>query len=162
MNNAVLDPVLMMENVIFLKRSSLFDEVRTSELKAVAAISKERLFKKDEYIIKEGEQGDTFFVVKSGFVKVVKNVNDSEVELAILSKEACFGEMVIFEDTLRSASCYALEDSVLLVIQRDELVEVIKQYPNVALKMFSVFGKRLRKSNDKIRELTEQLEKKGN
>lgn len=153
------DPVLVMENVLFLKKNPVFSGVRTAELRAIAAISREACFKKDERIVKENESGESLFIVKTGSIRVTKSTGSEEVELAVLPKEACFGEMVMFEDAPRSASCYANEDCDLLVIQREDLLEVIMAHPALAIELFRIFGKRLREANEKIRRLSEQLEK---
>lgn len=151
---------MAMENVIFLKRNPLFAHVRTEELRAIAAISQEREYKKDECIVKENDPGDSLFIVKSGSIRVTKSMGAQEVLLAILPAESCFGEMVIFEDAPRSASCYANEDCVVMNIDRDDLLDVIMEHPGIALEMFKIFGKRLRETNNKIRALTEKLKEK--
>lgn len=153
-----IDPVLVMENVLFLKRNPMFAGVRTHELRAIAAISAEREFRRDERIVRENDPGDSLFIVKSGSIRVTKSMGNEEVVLAVLPQDSCFGEMVIFEDAPRSASGYAHEDSLLLIIQRDDLLHVILEFPGIALEMFKIFGKRLRESNDKIRRLTEQVD----
>jgi CRP-like cAMP-binding protein len=153
-----VDPVLVMENVIFLKRNPLFADVRTEELRAIAAISREREFKKGECVVKENDPGDSLFIVKTGSIRVTKSSGTEEVLLAVLPQESCFGEMVIFEDAPRSASGFANEDCSLLIIQRDDLLDVILEFPGIALEMFRIFGKRLREANEKIRRLSEQVE----
>lgn len=147
-----------MENVIFLKRNPLFSEVRSEELRAIAAISREREFSKDECIVKENDPGDSLFIVKSGSIRVTKSSGTEEVLLAVLPVDSCFGEMVIFEDAQRSASGYANEDCALLIIQRDDLLDVVLEFPGIALELFRIFGKRLREANEKIRRLSQQIE----
>ncbi len=158
MRETQLDPVLLMENVIFLKRNPLFAEVRSEELRAIAAISREREFRKNECIVKENDPGDSLFIVKSGSIRVTKSSGAEEVLLAVLPVDSCFGEMVIFEDAARSASGYANEDCALLIIQRDDLLDVVLEFPGIALELFRIFGKRLREANEKIRRLSQQIE----
>ena len=149
-----------MQDVIFLKKNPVFSQVKTEELREVAAIAREREYASGEKVVTEGEPGDSLFLVKSGSVRITKLVGKEEVTLATLPQASIFGEMVLFEDAPRSANAYAAENSLLMILQKSELIHVIKLYPDIAIQLFKVMGARLRSANDKVRELSEQLEKK--
>ena len=61
-----------------------------------------------EWIFKEGDPGDSLFLIKSGMVQIVKEINGNDVTLATLSDNEVFGEMALFSDLPRSASAQAL------------------------------------------------------
>ena len=147
-----------MEDVIFLKQNPIFNMVGSEELKAIAAIADYREFDAGDIIVKEGEPGDSLFFVKEGQIQITKKLKEKETTLATLGQTSCFGEMVIFDNEPRSASCYAHENCLLLVIQKSDLLEVILQYPQIALQLFKVLGGRLRAANEKVKELTNQIE----
>ena len=65
--------------------------------------------------------------------------------------------MVIFEDEPRSASAYAEEKCLLMVIEKEDLIDVIRQYPGIAIQLFKVLGGRLRAANEKVKELSTKL-----
>ena len=61
-----------------------------------------------EWIFKEGDPGDSLFLIKSGMVQIVKEINGNDVTLATLSDNEVFGEMALFSDLPRSAGAQAL------------------------------------------------------
>ena len=61
-----------------------------------------------EWIFKEGDPGESLYLIKSGMVQIVKEINGSDVTLATLSDNEVFGEMALFSDLPRSASAQAL------------------------------------------------------
>ncbi len=61
-----------------------------------------------EWVFKEGDPGDSLFLIKSGMVQIVKEINGVDVTLATLSDNEVFGEMALFSDLPRSAGAQAL------------------------------------------------------
>ncbi|MFH1760324.1 MAG: cyclic nucleotide-binding domain-containing protein, partial [bacterium] len=142
--------LLIMEDIIFLKKTSIFSGVSTEDLKAIAAIGQENSCEKNTLIVREGDSGDSLFLIKSGSVRVTKGSGQNEVSLALLPAGSFFGDMVLFEDAPRSANCYADTDCKLLKLQRDDLIEVIMQHPRIAIELFKIMGNRLREANKRF------------
>lgn len=85
------------------------------------------------YVIREGEVGDSFFVLASGRVRVERKRGDSsEVVLARLTDGAFFGEMALLQDGARTASVIVEEESQILEISKAVLEDIIQRYPSVA------------------------------
>ena len=81
------------------------------DLKGVLELSKIRKYEKGETIIEEGVFDSWIYFLVSGEVKVVKHDN----ELSILKRTGdVFGEMGIIDGSPRSASIYAVEETVCL------------------------------------------------
>jgi CRP/FNR family transcriptional regulator, cyclic AMP receptor protein len=155
MNNKAMESFDLLENVIFLKKTSLFSAVQTSELRAVAAIVEEFSVKAGEELVKESDAGDCVYIIKDGKVRITKKTtNNRLIDLAELSAGECFGEMALFDDEARSASAYALTTCAVLRIKRDDLIDVILEYPMIAIELLRIFVKRLRKSNTRIESLS--------
>ena len=49
-----------------------------------------------EWVFKKGDPGDSLFLIKSGMVQIVKEINGNDVTLATLSDNEVFGEMALF------------------------------------------------------------------
>jgi CRP/FNR family transcriptional regulator len=142
---------IVLENVIFLKKTSLFTHVQTRELRAIASIAEEVTFETGEEVVKESDAGDSMYIIKEGRVKITKKTPDNKsIDLADLAAGECFGEMTLFDDEARSASAYAITTCVMLRIARDDLIDVLVEHPLIALELLKIFVKRLRKANARI------------
>ncbi len=107
------------ERFNFLKRLTFFREFPENELWEVVRISKWRAFPPDALLIKEGDKGDSFFVLVQGNVKVTR----SKKLLNVLGTGDCFGEMSYLakKEGPRSASVTASSDCIVMKIPAADL-----------------------------------------
>ena len=78
----------------------------------------------------EGDPADGLYVVVSGRIKVLLSDNDGkEVVLTVESGGACFGEIALLDEEPRSASVAALENTELLIIYRDQFMDLLDNHP---------------------------------
>lgn len=88
-------------------------------------------FSKDQVIIREGEQGDCLYLVRSGFVKVSRGPLEMEKILTYLRSGSYFGEMALIHDELRSANVVAMTDVEAVRIDKADFQEILSSYPDV-------------------------------
>jgi CRP-like cAMP-binding protein len=97
-----------------------------------------------DYVITEGEVGDSFFVVATGKVRVVrKTETGEEVTLAYLTDGAFFGEMALLQDGARTASVIVEEESQIFEISKAVLDRVVAAFPSVANVLRNFYTQRL-------------------
>ena len=85
-----------------------------------------------EVIVRQGEVGNSMFVVQAGEVEVLRETEDGEVRLAILGAGDFFGEMSIFEHEVRSATVRARGKARVLTVDKRTLLKRIKEDPFLA------------------------------
>lgn len=102
-----------------------------------------RSFEKGEIIFSEFEPGDTFYLIQSGRVQLVKIIGDIEKTLDILHPSEMFGEMAILEDSPRSATAIALDKVKVLEFNRANFEVLMMGNPQIALKLLKLFTKRI-------------------
>ncbi len=142
------------EKILLLRQMEIFEGLSVAELAAVAAVAEETTAQKGEVIIREGQSGETMYLVVSGKVKVVKTGDDKcSMELGQMGRGEYFGEMALFDDQVRSATVEALEDTHLLVLHKREFAETVREYPQVALQMCKELSRRVRELHQKIKAL---------
>ena len=107
-------------------------------------------FQKNELIIKENDIDEYLYLIKSGMVKVVKSVENKEIEVAFLKEGSFFGEMALIDDRPRTATVIAMEETVLEVFHRDSFIDIMHQNQKIAIKFLSGIFSRLRDANSKI------------
>ncbi|WP_020614191.1 Crp/Fnr family transcriptional regulator [Sediminispirochaeta bajacaliforniensis] len=96
-----------------------------------------------DIIFCEYEPGDTFYLIQSGRVQIVKIMDDIEKNVDILQPGEIFGEMAILEEAPRSASAVAIDKVVALEFNRANFEILMKGNPQIALKLLKLFTKRI-------------------
>ncbi len=97
-----------------------------------------------EVVIREGEPGESLFIILAGMLEVTKRDGDREVTLATRRAGEYIGEMSLLEQAPRSASVRAAEPSVLLAIGRDAFQRLLARRPQVATALLRTMAGRLR------------------
>lgn len=107
-------------------------------------------FKDGEIIVREGEQAQDMFVIRSGRVEIFRSVGGHDVRLSILERGSFFGEMSLLEGLPRSATARAIGDTSLLVLRSGSLLLQIRRNPTFAFEMLQQMSRRIRELNDKL------------
>ena len=100
------------------------------------------------------DPGDALFIVRAGQVKVVLIAEDGrEVILGMLGVSAHFGELSLIDSRPRSAHVVAVEDSQLIVLQREDFRRRVERSPAVAWALLQELSRRLRRADEQIGSL---------
>jgi len=137
-----------------LKKVPLFSMMGEAELQRVLDVARERSYPRNSVILFEDDPGDALYVVAEGQVKVVLIGEDGrEVILSVLGQGEFFGEMALIDDEPRSAHVIAMEDSVLVVLRREDFYGILTQNPSIALALLRELTRRLRRVDEKVGSL---------
>lgn len=140
-----------MASASFLATVPLFRGLGPLELQRFTDATRERHYPRGSVILFENDPGEALFIVRSGRVKVVLIGDDGrEVILGMLGVGDHFGELSLIDDQPRSAHVIAVEDSVLVVLRRDDFRRCVDDAPAVAWSMLRELSRRLRRADDKI------------
>ncbi|MDR2313699.1 MAG: Crp/Fnr family transcriptional regulator [Spirochaetaceae bacterium] len=113
-----------------------------------------RTFQAGEMIFSEFEPGDTFYLIQSGRVELVKIIGDIEKTLDILQPSEMFGEMALLENSPRSATAIALDTVRVLEFNQQNFEILMLGNPQIALKLLKMFTKRIYDSKRRFMILT--------
>ncbi|MFA7566447.1 MAG: GGDEF domain-containing protein [Alkalispirochaeta sp.] len=118
----------------FLKEVTIFADVSAEARRYTAELFTERRMEQDEVLFQQGDPGDALYIVRSGTVGVIVTT-DSGQELTVAALEAgdFLGEMSIFEQEPRSATCRALEDTVVLGLREADFNRLVRTHPKAAI-----------------------------
>ena len=147
------------ERIIFLKQVNLFQSMTIEQLKALASICEDEHVTQGTLIFKEDDPGGVVYVVIKGRISIERagDRKGSVVRLTTLEARDSFGEMNLFENSPRSASAVAIEDSLLLKLRAEPFVDLIRQHPDLSLELIKVLSGRIREANDQIAHLTRSM-----
>ncbi|MCP4137061.1 MAG: GGDEF domain-containing protein [bacterium] len=143
--------------VKFLQQVAIFSHLSDDEVREIIERSHSMTIDRNEVLFNEGDAGDSLYVVEAGEIAISIILSTGETkEITSFGSGQFFGEMSLFEDEARSATCFAKEPSRLLVITKDEFFPLIEAYPNIAVKLMHemVFttAQRMRATNEFIGE----------
>lgn len=138
-----------------LKLVTLFATLQEPDLRRIARRMKRDHFPKDSLILMEADVGSSLFVIHTGRVKISRLSEDGrEVILAILKSGDFFGEMSLLDGQARSANVMTIEDSDVLVLRREDFMELILKYPQISIHLLKALAHRLRQSDAQIKSLS--------
>lgn len=117
------------ENMAFLKSVPTFKDLPDETLSKIADVLEEVQYRADDYIIRQGGRGDTFYIISKGKVKVTMRQGNGNEEVVIrtLQRGDWFGEKALKDEDVRTASIIAADpDGVsCLVLDRDSYTQLI-------------------------------------
>lgn len=141
--------------IYLLKKIPIFCNLSDDELRKIGETSSETSFSKNEVIFLESDEGDSLFVIKKGKVKISRmNEDGKEVILAILKDGDFFGEMSIFDGQCRSATVTAINESEVIILRRDDFMNIIEKDPLISISLLREMTRRLRKADTQIKRLS--------
>ena len=144
-----------MNKIDLLRSVSLFWDLSDKELGYISDKMISRTFDSGSYIFLEDSDGEQCFFVVKGSVKVTRLSKDGkEVILAMMGLGDFFGEMSLLDGRSRSANIISLEKTEVLTLNREDFLEVLQNYPNIAIQLIKEMALRLRKSDRHIVSLS--------
>ena len=108
-------------------------------------------FEANQAIVREGDPGDAFYLVKEGRVRVHTTCDGQQVHLAYLDDGGCFGEVALLSGRPRTATVVADSACTLLCFARQEIETVLDLYPKVRKLLEAMV---LGRAKDTIEKLT--------
>lgn len=140
-----------MNEIDFIRRVSLFSEVKHHDLIEIAKAAQHHQFKAGDLIFREGDPNTGLFIVVSGSLAVVKDFKGKdERRMGVLGPFSYFGEMALIDDMPRSASVMAQQDAHLISLKKKDLVDQIEKTPAIAMELLKMLSQRIRVSETYI------------
>jgi CRP/FNR family transcriptional regulator, cyclic AMP receptor protein len=134
-----------------LGRVSIFSGLTPEQLLDLASVAVPRRWTSGEVIFREGDNGDTCYVVQRGSVRVTRNHSDGRtITLAELRSGDLFGELAMFDSERRSATVEAVEDTTGVALLAGDLRRLLLRHPEISIKLLSAFADRLKEANERI------------
>lgn len=141
------------ERVIILKSLSMFAETPDEALVELADLLQEIVAQPGDMIVREGETGDSLYIIVDGKVEVV---DDNRI-LNQLGARAVFGELSLLDSSPRTATIRALEETSLLRLDQTPFYEIMSDYVEVAMGTIQMLTRNLRARTGDVLELSRML-----
>jgi len=138
-----------------LKNSQLFSGFDDQSLEEVLLSASKKIVAKDEIIFYEKDIATSFYIVGSGKVKVFKLSPEGKEQILMIANPGdSFAEAALFAVGKYPASAQALEDSTVVVFNRDRFVGLVERNPHIALNLIARLATLLHKLNRLVEDLS--------
>ncbi|HTW66690.1 MAG TPA: cyclic nucleotide-binding domain-containing protein [Bryobacteraceae bacterium] len=105
-----------------------FAGIDTKVLQELVKKVRLRIFSKDEVVVEEGEAADSFYLIREGFVRVVKKMAGGEQRtVAYLKDGAYFGETALLSDQHRNASIVAMGKVEVIQVMKEDFFALVNR-----------------------------------
>jgi uncharacterized membrane protein len=136
----------------FLANIKMFELLEDDDRLELAKVIDEAHVPAGEPLFQAGDPGDSLFIVQSGEIELfIKDTVGQKIVLATPSSGDMFGELAMLDYGPRTATAVALQDSDILVLDRDDLVLLFQKKPEAALHMLAALSSLTRKADELLR-----------
>ncbi len=145
--DAVSGPDLLEE----IKELPFFSGIGSKNLIKVVSALEQRHFPKSSMIVKQGDAGDSFYILRSGNVQVVlERRGKTPTPIALLGPKEGFGEMALLTGQPRSASIIAMTDVEVWRLTKTAFERLLSENLSLSLYFNRILSQRLRALQERI------------
>jgi CRP-like cAMP-binding protein len=139
------------DTIALLRRVPVFSTLSAEELAQVEQVAMPRRYDAGTVVFNEGDEGRTCYIVRSGRARAIQAHPDGRsITLAHFGPGDIFGELAMLDGERRSATVEATEDTVAIAILSDDMHRLLREHPDISVKLVVGLGRRLRRTNERL------------
>jgi CRP/FNR family transcriptional regulator, cyclic AMP receptor protein len=139
------------ETARLLANTEVFAGLEQRELEEVAMVAVPRRWDRGEILFREGDTGDTCYLMRDGAVLLTREHPDGRlVALAELRAGDLFGELAMFRGETRSATAEAIEDTSAVALLAADMQRLVRRNPDLALKLLAALAERVSTTTERL------------
>lgn len=139
----------------YLKKTSLFNCLNSFQLARLGRAIAVKSYKKDASVFSEGDPASGFYIVAEGKVKVYKlSPGGKEYIMNVFASGQTIAEVTVFSGKDYPAYAQAVTNSTLLFLPKLQLLNILREYPEIALRMLAALSERQRRFAEMIEDLS--------
>jgi CRP-like cAMP-binding protein len=145
------EPADTSDRIALLRHVRLFAGLSEEDLEAIAEVSVSRRYQAGEVVFREGDGGDTCYIVRSGLARAVRQHSDGRsITLSHFGPGDIFGELAMFDEEPRSATVDVIDALEAMAIPGRDMQRLMREYPEIAVKLNTALAQRLRATNERL------------
>jgi CRP/FNR family cyclic AMP-dependent transcriptional regulator len=136
-----------------LRSHPFFSDFSPAIMERLVSRAVVRKVKKGKVLFRKADVGSSLYAVCSGTIRIsVPSPHGKEAILNIFTAREIFGEIALLDGGVRTADAVATEDSELLVIDRRDFIPLVRENPDLALRLIELVCGRLRRTSDQVED----------
>lgn len=137
-----------------LRQVPMFKGIDPARLKLLAFTSERVAFASGQALFLQGDMADAAYVILEGKADVLIDTTGGPLKVAQFGANDLLGEMGILGDAPRSATIRAVGEAIALRIDKRVFLELMAQFPQMAIAVMRELAKRLERTNARLAELS--------
>jgi CRP-like cAMP-binding protein len=133
-----------------LRQVPMFRDIDPARLKLLAFTSERVRYAGGQRFFSQGDASDAAYLILDGSAHVLLDTPGGEIKVAELGGNALVGEMGILSEAPRSATIMAAEQTTALRIDKRVFLELLAQFPQIALAVMRELAERLERTNAQL------------
>ena len=138
------------ETSALLARTEVFGHLEERELGEVVQVAVPRSWERGEVVFREGDEGDTTYLLMSGAVLLTREHHGRVVAIAELRGGDMFGELAMFRGETRSATAEAIEPTEAVALLAPDVQRLIRGNPDIATKLLKSLAERVSRTTERL------------
>jgi CRP/FNR family transcriptional regulator, cyclic AMP receptor protein len=135
--------MLIIEKVLLLKNSTIFQNCKETDLMEIASICHEITIGGQTRIFRKNDPGNCVYFIYKGSV----SIHDGELQIAVLNENEIFGELSLLDSESRSADATTKTECILLKIEQEDFYDIMATNIDILKGIMKTLCKRLREQD---------------
>ena len=141
-----------------LKSFHIFEDLTETELSKLSKITQVKKYKKGEYLFRQNEPRNFFFLIHLGYVEIVKSRNNTVVPVIKITAGNFLSENAILDDRPHGSSAICSEKCELIVFEKKKILNLLDKEKLIAGKIYPEISKSLSDRLYKMNVMKSELE----
>lgn len=144
---------LMNQRTVFhyLRASDVFQDLEKEEVEAIHNAVPMARCPRGTVFYAPGDQGERLFILKEGKVALYRLSTDGrKLVVGTLEPGTVFGEMMLVAQGMQDCFAEAVEDALVCTFSRGDMERLVRQHPEVGLRLLEVMGRRVGQLEDQL------------
>jgi CRP/FNR family transcriptional regulator, cyclic AMP receptor protein len=143
------------DKLAVLRNDPLFGQLGADTLARLASYAHTKSVGAGTRIFEKGDPGASLFAVLRGTVRISNQSTDGkDAVLNMISAGGIFGEIALLDGQPRTADAFAVSECELMQIERRDFVPLVKENPDIALKLIEILCGRIRHTSEQVEDMT--------
>lgn len=139
---------VIVDKTLLIRPLSIFSELEPYQIAIIAKKAEFFEYQRDEFVYKEGDPQDAFYLIISGRARVFTKRHNGEIStLEYLHRGAFFGIISLLTNEPHSTSVQIINDSIILRINKEDFYFILRSLPQLAVHVSSTLARRLKRKD---------------
>ena len=137
-----------------LRAHPFFRDLDSTQIERLAQHATTRKVRKGAVIFRKGDPGSCLYAVTAGKIRIATSSDEGkDATFNLVTMGQIFGEIACLDGGERTASAVAIEDGEVIAIERRDFVQLVRDRPEVAVKLIEVLCSCLRRTSEQVEDI---------